>query len=47
MMSEGEDRVRTSYLGNYDRPAQVKAKHDPDNLFHVDQNIRPAARSEQ
>jgi hypothetical protein len=47
MMSEGEDRVRASYLGNYDRLAQVKAKYDPDNLFHVNQNIRPAVRSEQ
>jgi FAD/FMN-containing dehydrogenase len=43
-MDEGEDRVRTSYLGNYDRLAQVKARYDPENLFHVNQNIPPAAR---
>ena len=44
LMDEGEDRVRTSYLGNYDRLAQVKARYDPENLFHVNQNIPPAAR---
>jgi FAD/FMN-containing dehydrogenase len=44
MMDEGLDRVRASYLGNYDRLAQVKARYDPDNLFHINQNIRPVAR---
>jgi FAD/FMN-containing dehydrogenase len=44
LMDEGEDRVRTSYLGNYDRLSQVKARYDPENLFHVNQNIPPAAR---
>jgi hypothetical protein len=44
MMDEGEDRVRTSYLGNYDRLAQVKARYDPTNFFHVNQNIPPEAR---
>jgi hypothetical protein len=42
MMEEGDERVRASYGGNYDRLAQIKAKYDPDNLFHVNQNIRPA-----
>ena len=41
MMDEGGDRVRESYRGNYGRLAEIKAKYDPGNLFHVNQNIRP------
>ena len=44
MDDEGADRVRASYLGNYDRLAQVKTRYDPHNLFHVNQNIPPADR---
>lgn len=43
MMDEGQDRVRASYRGNYERLAQVKAKYDPENVLHVNQNIVPAA----
>jgi FAD binding domain-containing protein/berberine-like enzyme len=43
MMDEGEERVRASYRDNYERLARVKAQYDPDNFFHVNQNIRPAA----
>ena len=44
MMDEGEQRVRDSYRQNYERLAAVKAAYDPENLFHVNQNIRPARR---
>jgi FAD/FMN-containing dehydrogenase len=43
MMDEGEERVRASYRGNYDRLAQIKRTYDPQNLFRVNQNIKPAA----
>jgi len=43
MMEEGVDRIRATYRDNYDRLAQIKRKYDPDNVFHVNQNIKPAA----
>ncbi len=43
MMDEGEERIRASYRGNYDRLARIKAKYDPTNFFRVNQNIKPAA----
>jgi FAD/FMN-containing dehydrogenase len=42
MMDEGQERVRASYRGNYDRLARIKAEYDPDNTFRVNQNIQPA-----
>jgi hypothetical protein len=43
MMEEGDERIRATYRGNYQRLAAIKAKYDPDNFFRVNQNIRPAA----
>ncbi len=43
MMEEGQDRVRASYRGNYDGLVQVKERCDPENFFHVNQNIPPAS----
>jgi FAD/FMN-containing dehydrogenase len=44
LMDEGQDRVKSAYRGNYDRLAQVKRRYDPDNTFHVNQNIHPAGQ---
>jgi FAD/FMN-containing dehydrogenase len=42
MMDEGQERVQASFRDNYARLARIKGKYDPDNLFRVNQNIRPA-----
>lgn len=42
MSGDDEGRVRDNYKGNYERLAQIKKAYDPANLFHVNQNIKPA-----
>jgi FAD/FMN-containing dehydrogenase len=42
MMEEGQDRVKAAYRDNYPRLASIKKKYDPDNLFRINQNIKPA-----
>ncbi len=42
MMDEGQDRVKATYGGNYDRLTRLKSKYNPNNLFRVNQNIHPA-----
>jgi FAD/FMN-containing dehydrogenase len=40
---EAENRVELSYGDNYKRLASIKAHYDPENLFRVNQNIKPRA----
>jgi FAD/FMN-containing dehydrogenase len=43
---EGEARIHEAYPElTYRRLARVKRDHDPNNLFRLNQNIRPAAAS--
>jgi FAD/FMN-containing dehydrogenase len=42
-MTEDEtDRVAAAYGANYSRLAQLKKRYDPDNVFHMNQNIKSA-----
>ena len=42
--NEGRDRVVAGVgADNHRRLAEVKARYDPDNVFHLNQNIEPAA----
>ena len=42
LMDEGEERIASSYMGNQERLAAIKAQYDSENLFRVNQNIKPA-----
>ena len=37
-----EARLRATFGDNYPKLAALKEKFDPTNLFHVNQNVRPA-----
>ncbi|MBO0826971.1 MAG: FAD-binding oxidoreductase [Streptosporangiales bacterium] len=41
MAGDDQDRVRANYGANHDRLVEVKRRYDPDNLFHLNQNIAP------
>jgi FAD/FMN-containing dehydrogenase len=43
MDDEGDARLKATFGDNYKRLAALKKKYDPENLFHVNHNIRPAA----
>lgn len=46
MMEEGQERVKAAYKENYERLKTVKTKYDPDNFFHINQNIVPDKNAE-
>jgi len=43
MTEEETDRVGAAYGPNFEGLAQIEQKYDPRNLFHLNQNIKPAA----
>src|SRR6266542_2580318 len=41
MAEDDQSRIKANYKGTYDRLVDVKRQYHPDNLFHLNQNIKP------
>jgi len=42
MDGDDQGRIKANYRTNYERLTAIKAKYDPANVFHMNQNIEPA-----
>jgi len=42
MGDEGQERVDRTYRGHYAKLSSIKRRYDPDNVFRVNHNIKPA-----
>jgi FAD/FMN-containing dehydrogenase len=41
MTADEGDRISSAYGSNYRRLVQIKRRYDPENIFHLNQNIKP------
>ena len=41
MGTDDQSRVEANYGANFERLAKIKTTYDPDNVFHLNQNIEP------
>jgi FAD/FMN-containing dehydrogenase len=41
MMKEVDGNVKAAFGENYERLVALKQKYDPENFFHLNQNIKP------
>lgn len=47
LSQEGEERIKEAYTADvWNRLVEIKDKWDPDNRFHMNQNIKPSAKQE-
>ena len=43
MVDSDEPKVRSTFRDNYDRLVSLKNRYDPNNLFHLNPNVKPKA----